>query len=178
MYIQIRVEVVGRDTLTTFLDEVNNFHLSIKFTVEISTKQHVFLDTKSSLVGDLYTKPTDTHQHQHLLSTSATRNTAAKMFLTALHFASDVSAPIRTLLNQEQENRLTTSANGVIRNRKFHLPLREDLFSYRPKSESRVLPFVSTYHPDILKVRDIVNKTGPSLSPLALRARSSQKDRP
>ena len=55
----------------------------------------------------------------------ATRNTAAKMFLTALPFASDVSAPIRTPLNQEQENWLTTSANGVIRNRKFHLPLRE-----------------------------------------------------
>ena len=55
----------------------------------------------------------------------ATRNTAAKIFLTALHFASDVSALIRTPLNQEQENWLTTSANGVIRNRKFHLPLRE-----------------------------------------------------
>ena len=55
----------------------------------------------------------------------STRNTAAKMFLTALHFASDVSAPIRTPLNQEQENWLTTSANGVIRNRKFYLPLRE-----------------------------------------------------
>ena len=57
----------GRETLTTFLDEANNFHPSIKLTAEISTKQHVFLNTKSSLVGDtisvdLYTKPTDTHQ--------------------------------------------------------------------------------------------------------------------
>ena len=49
-------------------DEANNFHPSIKFTAEISTKQHVFLDTKSNLMGDtisvdLYTKPTDTHQY-------------------------------------------------------------------------------------------------------------------
>ena len=69
----------GREALTAFLDEANNFHPSIKFTAEISTEQHVFLDT-------------------------ATRNTAAKIFLTALHFASDVSALIRTPLNQEQEN--------------------------------------------------------------------------
>ena len=63
----------GRETFTTFLDEANNFHPSIKFTAEISTKQHMFLDTKSSIVGDtiyvdLYTKPTDTHQY--LLPTS------------------------------------------------------------------------------------------------------------
>ena len=37
----------GRETLTAFLDEANNFHPSIKFTAEISTEQHVFLDTKS-----------------------------------------------------------------------------------------------------------------------------------
>ena len=117
----------GRETLTTFLDEANNYHPSIKFTAEIPTKQHVFLDTKPSLVGDtislaLYTKPTDTHHY--LLPTSCHPKHCCKVFLTALHFASDVSAPIRTLLSQEQENSLTTSANGVIRNRKFHLPLR------------------------------------------------------
>ena len=54
----------GREALTAFLDEANNFHPSIKFTAEISTEQHVFLDTKSSLVGDTisanrYTKPTE-----------------------------------------------------------------------------------------------------------------------
>ena len=43
----------GREALTAFLDEANNFHPSIKFTAEISPEQHVFLDTKSSLVGDI-----------------------------------------------------------------------------------------------------------------------------
>ena len=95
--------------LTAFLDEANNFHPSIKFTAEISTKQHVFLDTQSSLLGDtisavLYTKPTDTHLSSISYSKVATRNTAVNMFLTALYFASDVSAPIRTPLNQEQES--------------------------------------------------------------------------
>ena len=33
-----------------------------------------------------------------------TRNTTAKIFLTALHFVSSIPAPIQTVLNQEQEN--------------------------------------------------------------------------
>ena len=38
---------------------------------------------------------------------------------------------------------------------------REDLLSYNPKSESSVLLFVLTYHPDLPKVRDIINKYWP-----------------
>ena len=38
---------------------------------------------------------------------------------------------------------------------------REDLLSYRLKSESNVLPFVLTYHPDLPKVREIINKHWP-----------------
>ena len=38
---------------------------------------------------------------------------------------------------------------------------REDLLSYRPKSESSVLLFVLAYYPDLPKVRDIVNKHWP-----------------
>ena len=73
----------GREILTTFLVEANNVHPSIKFRAEISNKQHVFLDIKSSLVGniiavDLHTKPTDTHQY--LLSTSCHLKHCCKNF--------------------------------------------------------------------------------------------------
>ena len=54
----------GRESLMTFLDQINSFHPSIKFTSETST-QVSFLDTTVILEGnnihtDLYTKPTDT----------------------------------------------------------------------------------------------------------------------
>ena len=39
--------------------------------------------------------------------------------------------------------------------------MREDLLSYRPKIESSILFFMSTYRQDIPKVRDIVNKRWP-----------------
>ena len=58
----------GRDNLDTFLQEVNSFYSTIRFTAEVSIGKHVFLDTQSRLdkhriCTDLYTKPTDTHQY-------------------------------------------------------------------------------------------------------------------
>ena len=52
----------GRESLMTFLDQINSFHPSIKFTAETSTQEVSFLDTTVILdiYTDLYTKPTDT----------------------------------------------------------------------------------------------------------------------
>ena len=158
----------GRETLTAFLDEGNNFHPSIKCMAEISTKQHVFLDTKSSLVGDtisviLYTKPTDTHQY--LLPTSCHPEHCCKSvpYSLALRlrricsdsdtFESRARELTDNLCKRGYQKREISLALERARQQK-----REDLLSYRHKSESSVLPFVLTYHPDLPKVRDIVNK--------------------
>jgi hypothetical protein len=60
----------GEPELFKFLDNINNFHNSIKFTSEHSTGNVTFLDTRvflqnQCLVTDLFTKPTDTHQYLH-----------------------------------------------------------------------------------------------------------------
>ena len=137
---------------------------SINFTTEISTKQHVFLDTKSSPVGniisvDLYIKPTDTHQY--LLPTSChpkycCKNVPYNIALRLKRICSD-SDTFESRADhlwkwgyQKQEISL-----AIERTRQQK---REDLLSYRPKSESSVLPFVLTYHPDLPKVSDMVNK--------------------
>ena len=61
--------------LHTFLEYLNRFHHSIKFTMEYSDKQIVFLDTivkkstkNNRLIVELYTKPTDTHNYLHFQS--------------------------------------------------------------------------------------------------------------
>ena len=158
----------GRETLTAFLDEANNFHENIKFTAEISTKQHVFLDTKSSLVGDtrsvdLYTKPTNTHQY--LLPTSCHPKHCCKNVPYSLAprlrricsdsdtFESRARELTDYLCKRGYQKQGISHAIERARQQK-----REDLLSYRPKSESNVLPFVLTYHPDLSKMRDIVNK--------------------
>ena len=58
----------GEPALQLFVDELNCFHDTIKFTANWSTKEVVFLDTRvylrNSLVEtDLHIKPTDTHQY-------------------------------------------------------------------------------------------------------------------
>ena len=161
----------GREALTAFLDEANNFHPSIKFTAEISTEQHVFLDTKTSLVGntisvDLYTKPTDTHQY--LLPASChpkhcCKNIPYSLALRLRRICSDsdtFESRARELTDhlckrgyQKQEISLAIE--------RARQQKREDLLSYRLKSELNVLPFVLTYHPDLPKVREIINKHWP-----------------
>ena len=65
----------GVDRLRELFNYLNEFHPSIKFTMEYSEKQINFLDvlvTKSDsgekVCSSLYTKPTDTHQYLHATS--------------------------------------------------------------------------------------------------------------
>ena len=64
----------GENTLIDFIAELNAFHPSVKFTSEWSKKCINYLDVSVSkeedgtLLTDLYTKPTDTHQYLHWTS--------------------------------------------------------------------------------------------------------------
>ena len=56
----------GEESLKVFIEQVNMFHSTIKFTVEYSTEEVNFLDLNIKLIDgeltDLFVKPTDTHQ--------------------------------------------------------------------------------------------------------------------
>ena len=60
----------GLDNLKIFIDYLNNIHPTIKFTSSHSSTNVSFLDVNVSSTNDgnistdLYTKPTDKHQHQ------------------------------------------------------------------------------------------------------------------
>lgn len=64
----------SREELCSFLDALNGFHETIKFTAEISETSVNFLDTtvrkdeNDSITTDLYTKPTDSHLYLHYSS--------------------------------------------------------------------------------------------------------------
>ena len=61
----------GEEALTNFNEELNAFHPTVKFTSEWSNKNVNFLDVSvtkkedGTLLTDLHTKPTDTHQYLH-----------------------------------------------------------------------------------------------------------------
>ena len=57
----------GEESLEKFLNKLNSFHLTIKFTAEYSEETINFLDVtirwvERELMTDLFVKPTDTHQ--------------------------------------------------------------------------------------------------------------------
>ena len=160
----------GRDNLDTFLQEANSFHSIIWFTAEVSNDKHVFLDTQSRLdedriCTDLYTKPTDTHQY--LLPTSChpkhcCKNIPYSLALRLRRICSDSNTfelRAKELTNQlHQRGYLKQDIASAID--KARQRSKDALLSYRPKSAEvgTILPFVLTYHPDLPKVRDIVDK--------------------
>ena len=57
----------GEESLQEFMNEINSFHSTIKFTADWSKEKVNFLDVEvtlknSVLSNDLFVKPTDTHQ--------------------------------------------------------------------------------------------------------------------
>ena len=60
----------GEEKLRNFVETLNEFHPTIKFTAEWSQKSINFFDVTVSLIAgktetDLYVKPTDSHQYLH-----------------------------------------------------------------------------------------------------------------
>ena len=81
----------GLDNLNIFIDYLNNIHPSIKFTSSHSSTNVSFLDVNVSLTNDgnistdLYTKPTDKHQHLLYSSYHPLHAKKAIPFSLALH---------------------------------------------------------------------------------------------
>ena len=160
----------GCETLEAFLETANSFHPTIRFTAEASNDKHTVLDTTPHLVGDkvvvdLYTKPTDSHQY--LLPTSCQPPHCSKNIPFSL------AQRIRRICTDDRafEKRLS-DISVHLNKRGYHKQVidkaiekvrhidRQNLLSYKPKptANKSVLPFVMTNHPDLPKVRGIVDK--------------------
>ena len=78
----------GEEELKKFLDALNCYHPSIKFTADYSRDKINFLDVNflrkgNQLVTDLFIKPTDTPQYLHAVHVTFT--TAKNPYPTAWH---------------------------------------------------------------------------------------------
>lgn len=165
----------GHSELQTFLDEVNSFHPTIKFTSVVTNDAHVFLDTishieNSKLVVDLYTKPTD--KHQYLLPTSChpkhcSNNIPYSLALRIRRIctqASTFECRAKELANHLLDRGYKKDA--VVKSiQKASALERKTLLDYKEKSnEQKRVPFVLTYHPDLPNVRKITEKHWPTIA--------------
>ena len=133
----------------------------------------MFLDTKSRLVGNkndvnLYTKPTDTHQY--LLPSSChpkycSRNVPYSLALRIRRICSnpDTFESTATELSDQLRRRGYNIQSISTATSKARSQRRDDLLRYKPKPEpsGTLIPFVLTYHPELPKVKEIVNKHWP-----------------
>ena len=170
----------GEESLITFLEEINLFHPTIRFTAEWSRESVTFLDTKvirngDSLVTDLFTKPTDTHQYLHRRSCHPSHCKKSIAFSQALRLrricsrSTDYERHVQELKGYlidrgyegEEVQRQIDKATRI---------KREELLGSREKKIEQVTPLVVTFHPDLPHLTHILNdyqcviSTSPRLS--------------
>jgi len=167
-----------REALDEFLEHLNSCHSTIKFTSEISPTHVSFLDTlikidtDRTIYSDLFCKPTDSHNY--LLYESShpphlKRSLPFSQFLRVRRICSKISdfdknaALIgKHFIRRNYPEDLITEA--MLKARRLD---REQLLN-PPQRPTKRDPFedlflISTFHPECAPLRDIVQKTWPTL---------------
>lgn len=162
-----------RSHLDEFIEFINNYHPSIKFTVNVS-ENSIFLDTTSTLVDgnikfDLHTKPTDTHAY--LLPSSC----HPRHCVNAVPYG--LSTRIRRICSDDQtfKQRSKELKQRLIRRgykahrveetiQKVSTSDRKELLQYQSKKKkSSRVPLVTTFHPKLPDLSAITRECLPAL---------------
>ena len=156
----------NRNEVERFIEEANSFHPTIKFTTEISENEITFLDTvvfkgerfiKESIL-DIKThyKPTETFQYTHFTSCHPPgvkrgfiKGEAMRLLRT--NFRRRLEA--RGYPKEYIESNIESSLSEVTFDSR-----QSALKSQKHKTAERILPFVTTYHPAVNKLKQIVMK--------------------
>ena len=164
----------GQDELENFLQQINTFHNTIKFTAEWSTDPVSFLDTTvildaGTIHTDLYTKPTDTHQY---LSPESCH---PKHCTTSIPYSQ--SLRIRRICSRDEDyTKRTEELKEHLKGRGYRdttvdtqiqlatQTSREEALLPRPRRPAlERIPLVVTYRPGLTKLSSIVRKHLPTL---------------
>ena len=171
----------GLKELLEFHDYLNSLHESIKFTMEYSDTQIIFLDTivkkhptENRLIVELYTKPTDTHNYLHFSSSHPSHTKRGGPYGRFLRVKrnctldEDFEKHSNFLKNKYVErgypeslveNRIKAKLQN--RNELLNPTRNNDSKQNKNQKEQNVVPLVLTYHPSNQQVRDtIMNNWG------------------
>ena len=159
----------GLDNLKIFIDYLNNIHSTIKFTSSHSFTNIPFLDVSVSLTDDgslstdLYTKPTDKHQHLLYSSCHPLHTKKAIPFSLALRLRRICSTDATFNTRAAQ---LTTYLLKRGYNRNFvtkqirhasDIPRRLTLQTKDVNKPKRI-PFITTFNPSLPHISNIIKK--------------------
>ena len=158
----------GIDHLTIFIDCLNNIHPTIKVTSSHSFTNVPFLDVMVSLHNgtiqtDLYTKPTD--KHQHLLSSSChpqhTKTSIPFSLALRIRRICSTDAAFELRINELKTYLLARGYNNTFLDSQFlraaNISRIDALQTNRHDSINRI-PFVVTYNPALPHFSNILRK--------------------
>ena len=158
----------GNNKLHEFFEYLNNFHPTIKFTMENSTEKINFLDvqvTKNNekLETDLYCKETDRHQYLHAKSCHR------HIYKKSIPFGQAIRLK-RIVSDESRLNERLNELHSWIVNRGYksedvkkeidraRTPNREDLSNKKEKTLDNCIKLALTYHPALSKVYKILQR--------------------
>ena len=158
----------GLDHLKIFIDYLNNIHPTIKFTSSHSLTNVPFLDVMVSLHNgtiqtDLYTKPTD--KHQHLLSSSChpqhTKISIPFSLALRIRRICSTNATFQFRINELKTYLLARGYRNTFLDsqflRAYNISRTDALQTNRHDSINRI-PFVVTYNPALPHFSNILRK--------------------
>jgi hypothetical protein len=145
------------EDLDVFIDYINNFHPTIKFTVNSSVHTVPFLDINITMEEgffqtDLYSKPTDAHAYLHSSSAHpkhTVKNIPYSLFLRLRKLCSTPAAFTTRCDELSRQLKLRGYHQNIIteaRKKAENIPRSESL-QYRAKKKDSRVPFVITYNP-------------------------------
>lgn len=158
----------GADLLHEFLEELNQFHPTLKFTAEFSEDTVNFLDVKILKIGkklhtSLYTKPTDAHLYLDYSSCHPRHqcnNIPKAQALRIRKICSrekDCDYHLDRLFNHfKKRNYPEGIIKQAIENAK-NTPRGSLLIEKTAHEKARIVPFTVTFHPSLTKVAKIMN---------------------
>jgi hypothetical protein len=145
------------EELASFMEFINSFHPTIKFTHQSSSEKVSFLDISISLENgflqtDLFTKPTDSHAFlcQHSCHpTHVKRNLPYSQFLRLRRLCSEENRFQQRCDEMERHLYARGYSKQVVgRGRERASALgRRDTLTYRGKPQTKRVPFVVTHNP-------------------------------
>ena len=144
----------GEQKLNSFLDELKNYRLNIKFTHESSKENISFLDlsvslSENKLYTDLYIKPTDRHQYLHYSSSDSDHTKKSIIYSQTLRFSRLCFKEINFIQHKKEMKSwflkrgypvaLTQNEMDKVKFKRQRIQRREGI--------TKGVPLVITYHP-------------------------------
>ena len=166
----------GENELKKFLEFLNCYHPTIKFTADYSKEKINFLDVEiikkdNRLVTDLFIKPTDTHQYLHASSCHVFYSKKSIPYSQALRLnriCSENSFYDKRCNELEVWLRERGYSDKLVRQQilKARKLKRADLLNQsKERTDSKKFVFNITYHPTFSHLKDILSKIHLLLTP-------------